>query len=72
MVDVVLGYYFSGDVVFYMGGEPPLEQYVFRDAAWQPLPDGFYLMDKLIDGDVDLDGPVPDPPKGVPAFQRTV
>jgi hypothetical protein len=71
MVKVVSGYYVrdtgDGDVVyFFAGGEPPLEQYVLRDGTWHPLPDGFYLMDKLIDGDPDFYGPVADPPAGVP------
>jgi hypothetical protein len=69
MVVVKWGYYSAGDVWFYLGAEPPAGQYVFRDGAWVPLPDPFYLMDKIIDGDPDVDGPFPDPPKGVPAVR---
>jgi hypothetical protein len=67
MVNVGLGYYVHGDSVFWMGKEPPLEQFIFRDGAWQPLHDGFYLIHKIITGDVDTDGPFEDPPAGVPA-----
>jgi hypothetical protein len=72
VVDVVLGYYTRGDSVFAMLDEPPLGQYVLRDGAWVPLPDGFYLMDKIIDGDVDTDGPFADPPEGVPTVRLPV
>jgi hypothetical protein len=70
MVAFTLGYYVrdTGDghvSYFYMAGEPPLEQYTLRDGTWVPLPDGFYVADRLITGDVDFDGPV-SLPAGVP------
>jgi hypothetical protein len=66
-----LGYYVKdtgdGDVYnFFMADEPPLGQYVLHDGVWVPLPDPWYLMDKIIDGDPEVDGPVADPPEGVP------
>jgi hypothetical protein len=71
MVAVKLGYYVrdtgEGDAYHYlMTAEPPLGQFILRDGAWVPLVDGFSLMDRLIDGDPDFDGPVSDPPAGVP------
>ena len=51
---------------FYMGDEPPLEQYLLHDGVWEPLADGYYLMDMIIDGAPDLSGPVKNPPRGVP------
>jgi hypothetical protein len=42
-----LGYYTqdTGQNVyhFYMGDEPPLEQYMLRGKTWVPLADGWYL-----------------------------
>ena len=36
----------DGDVYhYYMGDEPPLEQYILRGGRWVPLEDGWYLMD---------------------------
>ena len=69
MVAVARGYYCDGDVVFYVAAEAPLGQYVFRGGQWVPLSDGFFLMDKLITGDVNVDGPFDDPPGGVPDFE---
>lgn len=74
MVNVKRGYYrdvggedVGGDVYhFFMAEEPPDGQYIFRGGAWVPLVNGYYLMDRLITGDVDVDGPFDDPPKGVP------
>jgi hypothetical protein len=61
------GYYTqdSGQNVylFYMGDEPPLEQYVLTGGAWVPLIDGYFLMDLLIDGDPTITSPWPDPPE---------
>ena len=51
---------------YFMGDEPPLEQYVLINNAWQPMSDGFYLMDKIIDGDPTVSGPAKYPPLGVP------
>jgi hypothetical protein len=43
---------------------------VLRDGErWEPLIDGYYLWDKIIDGDPDTDGPFADPPAGVPAVR---
>ena len=72
MVDVQRGYYteVSGDGTAYhylMTDEPPLGQYILHGGVWVPLVDGFYLMDKIIDGDPEVTGPVPNPPDGVPA-----
>ena len=67
MVAFALGYYTDGDVWFHIGAEPPLDQFVLRDGAWVPLPDGFYLADRLMGGDVDLDGPFVEPPEGMPS-----
>jgi hypothetical protein len=63
MVDVAQGVYVrdigDGDVCYFlMIDEPPRGQYVLRGDVWVPLPDGFFLMDKLITGDVDTDGPL--------------
>ena len=86
MVDVKLGYYIQddGEDVFYyfMGAEPPLEQYALRNGVWEPLPvygiyngrlvtlvDGYYLMDKIMDGDPEVDGPFDELPEGVPPFE---
>jgi hypothetical protein len=71
MVAVKLGYYVQGtgdgDVYHYlMIDEPPLGQFMLRGDEWQPLVDGFYLMDKIIDGDPDVIGPMANPPAGVP------
>ena len=66
-----LGYYTqdSGQNVYhyFMGNEPPLEQYMLHDGKSEPLSDGWYLMDMIMDGNPDLSGPVKSPPKGVPA-----
>lgn len=51
---------------FYMGAEPPEEQYILREGKWKPLADGWYLMDLVINGTPDLNGPVPNAPEGVP------
>jgi hypothetical protein len=68
-----LGYYTWDDTVdifyFFMGDEPPLKQYMFRGQVWEPLIDGWYLMDRVIDGEPGLDGPMPNPPDGVPAME---
>jgi hypothetical protein len=81
MVAVKLGYYVQDSRIggeadgqdyvsyYFMGAEPPDEQYIFRGGAWKPLIDGYYLMDKIIDGDPDVDGPFDDPPEGVPPFE---
>jgi len=55
---------------YYMGAEPPGEQYILRGQTWEPLVDGWSLMDMVIDGTPDLAGPVPDPPEGVPAVRK--
>jgi hypothetical protein len=75
MVAFALGYYSrdtgDGDVYHYhMSGEPPLGQSVLRGDVWVPLPDGFSLADRLIVGDAQYDGPVTDPPAGVPTVGR--
>jgi hypothetical protein len=73
----------DGDVhCFFMNGEPPSGQFAFRGGVWQPLEvyglqdgrlvtlvDGYYVMDRIIDGDPDYDGPFDDPPEGVPPFE---
>ena len=69
-----LGYYTrdtgDGDVYhYYMGDEPPLEQYRFNGSRWVPLDDGWSLMDLVIDGSPELTGPVKNPPKGVPTIE---
>jgi hypothetical protein len=70
MVNVALGYYVRhGEYHFAMTAEPPDGQLVLRGDHWEPLPDPWYLMDKLITGDVDTDGPFADPPEGVPAVR---
>jgi hypothetical protein len=68
VADSMLGYYRRGETSFHMSAEPPSGQYVYRPDAgvWVPLQDGYYLWGKLITGDVDTDGPFPDPPAGVP------
>lgn len=74
MVKFARGYYSrdSGDgdtVYYYMNGEPPQGQFIFRDGKWKPMPgDGFGLADRLIDGDPDFNGPV-EAPRGVPPFK---
>ena len=55
---------------YYMGAEPPEEQYILRERKWQPLEDGYYLMDLIINGDPDLEGPVPNPPEGAPTAPK--
>lgn len=69
-----LGYYTrdTGTYVahYFMGDEPPDEQYVLRGEAWRPLSDRWHLMDMVIDGAPDLSGPVRNPPKGVPPANR--
>jgi hypothetical protein len=66
MVNVALGYYTrdagQDSSHFLMTAEPPSGQYVLRDGVWVPLPDPFYLMGLIISGDVDMVGPMPDPP----------
>jgi hypothetical protein len=64
------GYYTQdtgdGDVYhFFMGDEPPLEQYILHGGMWEPLIDPWFLMDMVIDGQADLTGPFVDPPEGV-------
>lgn len=54
---------------FYMGDEPPQEQYTLHGDTWVPLDDGWYLMDLVIDGTPDLTGPVKNPPAGVPPIK---
>jgi hypothetical protein len=49
-----------------MGDDPPLAQYVLRGKTWEPLPDPWSLMDMVMDGDPDYDGPTANPPPGVP------
>jgi len=49
-----------------MGDEPPDKQYVLRGETWELLPDPWSLMDRIIDGDPDYDGPTVNPPRGVP------
>jgi hypothetical protein len=64
-----IGYYTQDDGedrFYFMGDDPPLEQYILRDGAWKPLNDGYYLMDMVIDGNPELTGPVKNPPRGVP------
>ena len=51
---------------YFMGDDPPLEQYILRDGAWKPLNDGYYLMDMIIDGNPEISGPFQNPPRGVP------
>ena len=53
---------------FFIGDEPPLEQYILINGVWRPLIDPWFLMDKIIDGDPDIDGPTEDPPEGVPPY----
>jgi hypothetical protein len=54
---------------FYMSEEPPLGQFLLRDGTWEPLADGYFLMDMVIDGNPELTGPVKDPPQGVPPYR---
>ena len=66
-----IGYYVKdtgdGDLYhFFMGDEAPLKQYVLRGDRWEPLPDPWYLMDKVIDGDPEVDGPMKDPRESHP------
>jgi hypothetical protein len=57
----------GGDAIYFLvAGEPPDGQFLLCDGTWKPLTDGFYLMNRLIVGDVDIDGPMADPPAGVP------
>jgi hypothetical protein len=54
-----LGYYTqdSGQGVvshYFMGDDPPLEQFILRGNVWKPLPDPWYLMDMVIDGNPEL------------------
>jgi hypothetical protein len=35
---------------YFMGDEPPLEQYMLHGETWEPLVDPWYLMDMIIDG----------------------
>jgi len=53
---------------YHMGDDPPLEQYRLNvnSNAWELLPDPWSLMDRIIDGDPDYDGPTVNPPRGVP------
>jgi hypothetical protein len=48
------------------GDEPPDEQYIYLHGVWKPLKNGYHLMDMIIDGQPDLDGPFPNAPEGVP------
>ena len=50
---------------FFMGDEPPEEQYMLHGDKWEPLVDGWYLMDMVINGAPDLTGPVGARPEGV-------
>lgn len=52
-----------------MGDDPPLEQFRLKinTNTWEPLSDPWYLMDRIIDGDLDYDGPMKNPPRGVPS-----
>jgi hypothetical protein len=57
-----LGYYTrdtgDGNVYYYfMGDEPPLEQYRLNGKIWVPLVDGWSVMDMLMNAQPDLDGP---------------
>jgi hypothetical protein len=65
-----VGYYTQDDgedrFHYFMGDDPPLAQYVLRGKTWEPLPDPWSLMDMVMDGQPDLDGPVANPPRGVP------
>ena len=71
-----VGYYTQDDGVdrwhYFMGDDPPLEQYILRDGAWKPLADGYYLMDMIIDGQPDLSGPTVNPPRGVPSARSSL
>jgi hypothetical protein len=53
---------------YFMSDQPPSGQYKFK-GIWKPLIDPWYLMDLIMSGDVDLDGPFDDPPEGVPPFE---
>jgi hypothetical protein len=71
----MVGYYTcdtgDGDVSdYYMGDEPPEKQYVLRGKTWELLPDPWSLMDRIIDGDPDYDGPTVNPPRGVPSLPK--
>jgi hypothetical protein len=59
----------DGDIYFYfVGGEPPLGQWTLHDGVWVPMvPDGFALMDRIIDGDAEFSYVGSTPPEGVPA-----
>ena len=65
MSSAKFGYYTQDDGQhvshYFMGDEPPLEQYILRGNTWKPLPDGFYLMDMIIDGNPEISGPVKSP-----------
>ena len=73
MVAVKLGYYIrdtgDGDVSYYyfMNQEPPDGQYKFKGGVWKPMIDGYYLMDKIIDGDPGHRRPVRCASRGSPA-----
>jgi hypothetical protein len=54
---------------YYMGDEPPLEQYRFNGSQWVPLDDPWHLMDQIIDGSPEISGPTQDPPKRVSAIK---
>lgn len=68
------GYYVSdpgvpnaGEVkVFFMAAEPPDGQYRLDGDQWVEVPDGWYLSDRLIDGDPGLSGPFAEAPNGAP------
>jgi hypothetical protein len=65
-----IGYYSQDDGVdhwyYFMGDEPPDEQYILRDGTWKPLVDPWYLMDMIMDGNPEVSGPTVNPPRGVP------
>lgn len=44
---------------YYMGTDPPKDQYLLVNGAWEPLTDGWYLMDMIIGGNVNLSSPSP-------------
>ena len=49
---------------FFMGDDPPLEQYILHGRDWDRLVDPWYLMNMINDGQPDLTGPVANPPRG--------
>ena len=51
----------------FMGDEPPLEQYILHRGKWEPLGDGYYLMDMIMDGNPEISGPVNEVPRSTAA-----